>query len=239
MRYLLSKVVVATAVFAATVSVQASAESDAKTIVVESPADLPELAQRHSEAMYLHRTNDGRAILYLEQDNGHRLAILDVTDPAAIRTVGLVTTAAASPFDFVRRVGDSAALIQYRDHSGFALVSFKKYKHPIVRKTSQFQDTATVEHLGQGGLLSTSISSESMQAQTDGKPTPTAQEYRVMDVSDPASPSLLTTIDGVRQSLDRPSTGTVFLLSDSGVTVIRRPRVEEDYKVQLAQQKGN
>ena len=61
------------AVFAATTTAQAAAKG-AKTrstsVVIDSPADLPELAQRRSEAMYLHSTGSGQAFLYLEQDQG-------------------------------------------------------------------------------------------------------------------------------------------------------------------------
>ncbi len=58
------------AIFAATVTVQANAQTHSKSIVVESPSDLPEMAQRSSEAMYLHDTGAGQTVLYLEQDQG-------------------------------------------------------------------------------------------------------------------------------------------------------------------------
>jgi hypothetical protein len=54
------------------------------------PADLPELARGRGEAMYLHRTSAAQAILYIQRDQGRKLAILDVTDPAKIRAVGQV-----------------------------------------------------------------------------------------------------------------------------------------------------
>lgn len=63
---------------------QAGTKTHSKAIVVEQPADLPELAQRNSEAMYLHETGDGRTVLYLEQDQGRTLTILDVSDPSTI-----------------------------------------------------------------------------------------------------------------------------------------------------------
>jgi hypothetical protein len=74
------------AVFAATTTAQAAAngtKTRSTSVVIDSPADLPELAQRRSEAMYLHNTGSGQAFLYLEQDQGRTLAILDVTDPAS------------------------------------------------------------------------------------------------------------------------------------------------------------
>jgi len=74
------------AIFAAILSVQANASVRSKAIVVEFPSDLPELAQGRSEAMYLHHTGNAQAILYLEKDQGRKLAILDVTD---CRTIDL------------------------------------------------------------------------------------------------------------------------------------------------------
>ena len=73
------------------VVVNVRAEVLSKAIVVESPSDLPELAQGRCDAMYLHRTAAAQAILYLQRDRGRKLAILDVTDPAKIRAVGEVS----------------------------------------------------------------------------------------------------------------------------------------------------
>jgi hypothetical protein len=53
-----------------------------KTIVVESPETHPILAEANPEAMYLHDTNDGRTLLYIEAENGRKLISLDVTDPS-------------------------------------------------------------------------------------------------------------------------------------------------------------
>src|SRR5271163_2077311 len=51
-------------------------------IFVVGPADLPELARVTGRAMMLHDTTFGRTLLYIEQNDGARLAIFDVTDPA-------------------------------------------------------------------------------------------------------------------------------------------------------------
>jgi hypothetical protein len=83
-------------------------------IVVVSPTDLPELARQTGAAMLLHETLDGRTILYIEQEQGARLAIFDVTDPAHIKGDGLVQLAAAGPFDFVSPVGTKQELILFR-----------------------------------------------------------------------------------------------------------------------------
>jgi hypothetical protein len=118
--------------FAATVMLQAQAKTQSKSVVVESPSDLPEIAQCESEAMYLHNTGDERTLLYLEQNAGRTLAILDVTDPPRIRAIGQVFVDARAPYDLIQAASDSTALVEYRDHSGFAIIDFKKYKQPVL-----------------------------------------------------------------------------------------------------------
>jgi hypothetical protein len=102
-----------------------------KTIVVESPVNLPVLAQADAEAMYLHDTTDGSTLLYIEAENGQELTTLDVTDPARIQRVAQTTIPANSAFEFVKPVGDDDALIQYRNGSGVALLSFRHHKAPF------------------------------------------------------------------------------------------------------------
>jgi LVIVD repeat-containing protein len=223
MNYRIVKIMVA-AVFAATVSGQANARTHSRSIVVESPSDLPEIAQRKSEAMYIRETGGGQTILYLEQDNGRSLAILDISDLGAIRPVGEVSIAARSPYDFVETVNDSAALIHYRDRSGFALINFKKFKKPVLTEAPQFEHPAGAEALGHTGLMLTSMNHPITQA-----PDP---KYEIFDVSNPSHPTVLATIDGVTERMERPETGTVFMLNNDGLTVIRRPNVEQEYEIE-------
>ncbi len=227
MKAISTKILVA-AMFAATMIVQAQAKTHSNSVIVESPSDLPEMAQRTSEAMYLHNTSDGRTLLYLEQNEGRTLAILDVTDPSSIRAVGQVSLDARAPYDFVRPAGDSAALVEYRDHSGFAAIDLKKFKHPVLVATPDLQGPLRAEAFGRDSLLLASSSAPSA--------APADPAYKVVDFSNSAKPSTLANIQGVLQRLERRETGTLFLLGSNGLTVVRRPRVEEDYRVQQAQQ---
>src|ERR1700747_1359476 len=211
-------------VMAAAASLQANAETRSKSIVVEAPSDLPELASRNSEAMYLHETDGGQTLLYLEQDQGRTLAILDVSDPGAIRSLGQVSIAASSPYDFVQTLNDSSVLIRYRCHTGTAVIDFKKFKQPVLTEAPEFQHLAHAEDLGQGGLLfSTAAASDAQVADP---------QYEVFDVSNSSKAVALATLEGVRQRLERKETGTLFLLSKAGLTVIRRPAVEKEYKIE-------
>ena len=198
------------------------------TLVVESPSDSPALAQANSEAMYLYMDRDGRTLLYVESAEGTKLTALDVSDPAKIQRLGETQLVASGAFDFVEPVGNNSALIRYRDGSGEAVLSFKNCKHPVLGSASAaLTNTEGAEKLGKGGLLSTAGNTAgSIIASSD--PT-----YKVWDTSKGSDPTLLTTIPGVTQRLSNEDTGTLFLLTRDGITMTRRPRVEQEHKIEL------
>jgi hypothetical protein len=207
----------------AAIGAQAAVKSHAGTVIVDRPADLPESAQTATIAMYLHEDSAGEAVLYLEQNHGKKLAILDVTDPASIRTLSQVNLNAKAPFDFVRNLGDSAALIRYRDNSGFAVLNFRHTKHPVLSAAPEMADAFLNESLGQTALLQESTGVH--QAAVRG-----VASYSVVDLSAPAGLPILDSVSQVSQRLSRPETGTLFLLNADGLTVVRRTRVEQEYR---------
>jgi hypothetical protein len=232
MKAIISAILLATS-FATTIDAHAARKIQSQTILIESPSKLPELAQIGGEAMYLQNTGDGQAILYVETNEGRKLSILNVTDPAKVRDVAQITIGAPAPFDFVQSVGESAALIRYRDHSGFAVLNFRKYTQPALVQSSQLQIAGTVERLGSTGLLMTAANDNAAES------AHVLQSYAVLDTNNPSQPVVLAAVDGVVQRLSREETGTLFLLTDKGVTIVRRPRVEEDYRVHQMQLEGN
>jgi hypothetical protein len=198
-----------------------------RTIVVQSPSDTPVLAQTNSEAMYLHNSGDGRTVLYIESAEGTKLTALDVSDPGRIRRLSEAELDAPSRFDFVESVGSDSALVRYRDGSGEALLSFKHSKHPVLGDASALTGTETAEKLGETALLSASTNA-AVAPIVDNDPT-----YKVWDDSKASHPNLLATIPGVTQRLSNDDTGTLFFLSENGITVVRRLRVEEDHKIDV------
>jgi hypothetical protein len=214
------------------VRAKAAVRAHSKTILVESPSQLPVLAENGGEAMYLYDTGDGRTLLYIETQGGRELSALDVTDPAKITAVAQTQLAAKAAFDFVQDVGGRGALIRYRDGSGVALLSFTKYKHPVLADGPALDRAVDSEALGQTGLLLTSVNlpNESVRE---------TQTYKVLDTSNPSQPGLLASIPAVKQRVAKADTGTLFLLNNDGVTVIRRLRVEEEHQIELDQQRGN
>ena len=203
-----------------------------KEIVVDSPDDVPVLAQQDAEAMYLHHTHDGRTVLYVEALHGQQLTVLDVTDPGRVRRIAQTSIPAASAFDFVRPVGDESALIRYRNGSGVAVLNFKHHKRPVLVNSSALETADGSESLGETALLVT--------------PTPVTihsfselRTYLVVDTSDPSRPVTLTTIPDVKQRLAKSDTGTLFLLNKDGVTVVRRLRVEDEHRTEVNETSGN
>ena len=124
-----------------------------KTIVVESTAQLPGLAENAGEAMYLYDTGDGRTLLYIEGQGGHELSALDVTDPARIKALTKTQLATKTAFDFVQDVGGRGELIRYRDGAGIVMLSFKKCTHPVLAEGPTLDRADSWEALGETGLL--------------------------------------------------------------------------------------
>jgi hypothetical protein len=83
-------------------------------LVLVPPAALPESARQGGEAMLLHDTIDGRTLLYLEQQAGTQLAVIDVTDPVHVKGEGAVRLDAPGPFEFVSPAGSQAVLVRFR-----------------------------------------------------------------------------------------------------------------------------
>jgi hypothetical protein len=198
-----------------------------RTIVVQSPSDTPVLAQANSEAMYLDKRGDGRTVLYVESGEGTKLTALDVSDPAKIKRITETELGARSQFDFVESVGNDSALVRYRDGSGEALLNFKHWKHPVLSDAAALTGTEVAEKLGETALLSASTNA-AVTPIVDSDPT-----YKVLDDSKATHPNLLATIPGVTQRCSNEDTGTLFFLSKNGITVVRRLRVEEDYKIDV------
>ena len=114
------------------VAAGAAHANSADTVVVVPPADLPESARQGGEAMFLHETIDGKTLLYIEQNQGARLAVLDVTDPLHVKGKGSVQLDASGPFDFMFPLGDRAEVVRYRSGQEEAVLDLRKV--PMLNK---------------------------------------------------------------------------------------------------------
>ena len=234
---LLVAVLFAGQIYANAASNKGAEKRQVQSIIIVSPSELPELAQEGGEAMLLHSTSDGRVILYVEGIGGKDLATLDVTNPAEIRPIARVAISTPGVFDFVRTVNDTSVLIRYRgEWNGYAVLDLRKVAYPTIAPlptNTHYRNADSAEMIGQSDLLLRSA------AYTTPQPEPMPRDYAILDTANASHPVLLATVHGVKQQLFNGETGTLFLLSKSGITVVRRPAVEAEYAaVQLMMSKN-
>jgi hypothetical protein len=221
--------VVAAAVLASSPA-EAEIHSKSNDLVVMEARDLPEQAQTPGNSIFLHSDNAGDTSLYVEQQQGARLSVFNVTDPARIKLVVSTPLAPQGAFDFVRPLGYNAELVYFRDSQKEAVLDLRKAKRPVLRMISATTDLGPAEPLGEGGFLVTT------QAHTY---TPAvARDYQVIDVAG-SIPTQLATVKDVKHRVTNDYTGTTFLLGRDGLTVVRQLSVENDYKEQQLQTRGN
>jgi hypothetical protein len=211
-------------------SAAAEIHSRSKDLVVIEPSDLPEQAQIPGNSLFLHPDSAGTRYLYVEQQQGARLSVFDVTDPAHIKLVVTTPLAAEDAFDFVRPLGDHAELVYFRHSQKEAVLDLRRAKRPMLRVISTVTDLGVAESLGQSGLLVTSQAHEYVPA--------VARDYQVVDIA-ASVPAQLATVKDVKHRVINDETGTTFLLGSNGLTVVRRLDVENEYKVQQMQMQGN
>lgn len=87
-----------TALFFAVPS-HAEIHSKTRELIVVQPKDLPEQAQMPANSFFLYSDDAGSTYLYVEQQQGARLSVFDVTDPSKIRVVASTAIAGPGPFD--------------------------------------------------------------------------------------------------------------------------------------------
>jgi hypothetical protein len=192
--------------------------------------DLPEQAQTPGNSLFLHSDNAGSTYLYVEQRQGARLSVFDVTDPARIKLVVSTRLPAEGAFDFVRPLGDRAELVYFRDSQKEAVLDLRNTKRPVLRMISNVTDLGPAETLGQSGLLLTREAHNYIPA--------VARDYKVIDIA-ASYPTQLTTVKDVKHRVTNDETGTTFLLGSNGLTVVRRLNVENEYQVHQMQMQGN
>ncbi len=219
----------AAALVVSTVPAHAEVHSKSKELVVMGPRDLPEPAQIRGNSLFLHVDGAGRTYLYVEQQQGSRLSVFDVTDPAHIKLAVTTPLLGEGAFDFIRPLGDSAELICFRDGQKAGVLDLRHAKKPVLR-TASAAGLGTVETLGQAGLLAADESYQYVPV--------AARDYRVIDIS-AGNPSILATVKAVKHRAVNDETGTTFFLGSDGLTVVRQIDVENEHKVRELQMYGN
>ena len=98
---------------------------------------LPPEARVQGDAMALYFVDWDTLYLYIEEDEGRKIAIFDVSNPGKIRFKTLVPLDVPEPFDFVSLAGLNSMLIRFRDGSGKAILDLRRAMDPQVRTLSE------------------------------------------------------------------------------------------------------
>jgi hypothetical protein len=218
-----SMTIVAAAIFSA-IAAQAA---NAANLVVVPPSALPESSREYSEAMMLRETASGRMYLYIEQQQGSKLAVLDVTNPARIKAEKPVVLAASGPFDFVSEAGTRAELIRFRGTGQEAVLDFHKAKVPALENLPELTVMGRAIPLGEDGVMITDRRSEVLLP----------AQYQIIDAAD-SQPQHIADVKEVKQEITNSETGTTFLLAEEGLYVVRRPAIEASLE-QVPANSGN
>jgi hypothetical protein len=189
-------------------------------IVLVPPTDLPVLARQSGEAMLLNDALDGRTFLYVEQNEGARLAIFDVTDPGHIKGAGSVQLDASGPFDFISPVGNQGELVQFRQSDESAILDLRK-KSPSLKAVQGVTLTDPVTRLGHDGFT---VSGHAPELRS-------AWDHQVVETANSRELNQVFDVQQVREELTKADTGTTFLLTEKGLYVIRRPAVETVHQI--------
>jgi hypothetical protein len=216
----------AAAVLATTVSASAITHRAAGTLLVQQPRT----AQVAGEDILLRDLGNGQTYLYVEERNGSLMQAFDVTDPGHIKLASSIDTGLKASYTFVRPVGTSSELIRFENGAGDAVVDFHKAKAPHV-DTVEGTLPEPSESLSNSGYLA--VGPFVRRAAVSMQP----HDIEVVDTE--GAPRVVATVANVRQQVTRPETGTVFLLGDKGVTLVRRLDVEQQHALDEASESRN
>jgi|KBSSwiStaDraftv2_1062776.scaffolds.fasta_scaffold281990_3 hypothetical protein len=212
------------ALFAA-VPTNAQIASHSRDIVVLLPGSLPEIAQVPGESMALHSVGNGSIYLYIEQQQMGRLAILDVSNLTQVKAVGIAPLKTDAPFSFAMALGDSAELVCFPGRQAAAILDLHHPQQPRLVSIDGLHHVTNTESLGSSGFLIANGSEDGTASM--------AVDYQILDASNQGSPRLLATVPKVHQRVKSQLNGAVYLLGSDGLTIIRRPRVEEEYNIEV------
>ena len=206
---------------AAPLAGNAQVRSQSGELVVLEPRNLPEQANLGGNAFFLHSNDAGSTYLYIEQQQGARLTVFEVTDPSRIKMISTTPLTVDGPFDFVRPLDGHAELIRFRDGKGVAVLDLNKATKPSIHMVSGLLDPGPTESLGESGYLGVNEPYNYVRA--------VPRDYQVVDLSAHRELVLLTTVKQVKHWVVNNDTGTTYLLGSDGLTVIRRMSVETNY----------
>jgi hypothetical protein len=194
-------------------------------LIVEQPANLPEAVQKKGDAMYFYRDNVN-SYLYVEQEGGKRLVVLDITDPDRTKVVSQIDSFADAQYDFVHPVGDRAVLVRFKgaeSHAAYAELDLRKAKKPTLRTLDAVPAQAHLDRITDTAYF---VKQGKALLHTAENP----DDVQLVDLG-PKDAGMLTTIHGVNAQFNDTEQGRFFLLANDGLWIIRQPAVEEQYRL--------
>jgi len=189
-------------------------------VLVEPPTALPEPAQLASQDMLLYSNHFTHAWLYLEQEHGARLLVLDVSEPSRIRLVASVRTGVEKPYDLIQAARKHCAIARFRDGSGEMLLNLSRPRAPhLTVMPAMFRSSVVRDNPREYPGI-------------ELRTVPRSVAGRNLQVIDPgAVPQLIATVSHVTRQAFRQETGTLFLLEDRGLTVVRNLSTEQAWEL--------
>jgi hypothetical protein len=195
-------------------------------LIIENLPTHSAIAQSPSEDLLLRADDDGSTYLYVEQQQGALLAVFNVTNPEHMKLVSTASTAARGSYDFVAPVKDGE-LISFRDGSGSALLDLHTPKAP--RLSANAEPAANTLRLTFNSLIS-SDSQIQNKIQDQIQIASSVQPRNIQFVAPGRHPRVLALRSNVTRLVERTETGTVFLLADGKVSIVRSRSAELQYE---------
>jgi hypothetical protein len=194
-------------------------------LIVEQPANLPKAVRQKGDAMYFYRDN-ASSYLFVEQEAGKRLVVLDITDPDRTKVVSQIDSFADAQYDFVHPVGDRAVLVRFKgpeSHAAYAEIDLRKAKRPTLRILGTVPVRSSLDRITDTSYF---VKQGKAQLQT----AENSDDLQIIDL-DPKVAGTLVTIHGVKSQFNDREQGRYFLLANDGLWIIRQPAVEEQYRL--------
>jgi hypothetical protein len=189
-------------------------------IVVVPPSKLPAASREYSEAMMLHETEGGRMFLYIEQEQGTKLTVLDVTNPAKIKAEKPVALNVPGPFDFVGSAGSRNELIRFRGTGQEAVLDLRRAKVQSIDVLPELTVTGRLTTLGEDNAVMSPA------------------QYEIVDTAGATPHQHVADVKGVKQEITDNETGTTYLLAEEGLFVVRRPSFQASVLESVANNSG-
>jgi hypothetical protein len=177
---------------------------------------LPALTQQPAQDFLLYSSRYYNAWLYIEQEHGARLLVLDVFEPSNIRLVASVSTGLAKPFDLVPVPHQHYAIARFCDGSGEEFLDLSRPRAPRL--------TAASTHFDKPRATDSSETYPGVELHVSEPVVGEGQEVRIVQPG--KAPLLIATVPHVTHRTFRPETGTLFLIGEQGLTIIRQHSAE-------------